>query len=72
MENFEFVVVNNAAANIKVTEGSSNSFVILLPNEKSDVVLECNKGSYTFEKGLENNKLYSRFVSNKEVTIITY
>ena len=67
MENFEFVVVNNTAANIKVTEGSSNSFVILLPNEKSDVVLECNKGSYTFEKGLENNKLYSRFVSNKEV-----
>ena len=67
IENFEFVVVEDAAANINVTNGTANSYIILLPNEKADVVLECNKGGHNFEKGLENNKLYYRFVSNKEV-----
>ena len=67
IDDFEFVIQENASASIKVTEGTTKSFVVLLPNEDNDIVLECDKGSYTFENGLENNKLYYRFVSNKEV-----
>ena len=63
---YDFVVTENATATINVTNGTSKSFVVLLPNENNNVILKSSKGGYEFKKGVESNKFYYRYISNVE------
>ena len=63
---YDFVVTENPSANIEVTHGTATSFVVLLPNEKNNVILKSWKGGYEFQKGVESNKFYYRYISNVE------
>ena len=45
-------------ATINVTNGTSKSFVVLLPNENNNGILKSSKGGYEFKKGVESNKFY--------------
>ena len=63
---FDFVVAENSSKTINVTAGTAKSFVVLLPNEKNNVVLKSSKGGYEFKKGVDGNKLYYRYISNVE------
>ena len=59
---FEFAVTGGTSIN--VTDGSATSYVMLLPNENNDVVLESSKGTYTFKNAIEANKFYFRYLDN--------
>ena len=64
--NYELVVTEDANAKINVTDGEAKSFIAFFPNDKSGARLECSKGFYEFKKGVEADKFYYRFISDKE------
>ena len=61
---FEFSVTENSSASINIGNGTAASYVMLFPNAKTDVALECKKGTYTFKKEIEANKFYFRYLDN--------
>lgn len=63
---FDFIVADNASAAIEVTDGTANSFVVLLPNESDNIMLKSSKGGHEFEKGIKGNKFYYRNISDTE------
>lgn len=64
---FEFVVTPSSTANITVTEGTTASYVVLLPNATANVDLKSNTSKkVTFECGVEANKIYYKHVSDME------
>ena len=65
--NFEFVIKEDAVAKINVIEGTKSSYVVLLPNAEADVDLKSNTSKkVTFDGGVEANKIYYKFISDKE------
>ena len=73
---FEFVVTEDPTASINVTNGTSKSHIILFPNGTNNVRIECKRGArelaYEFKKGLEPNKFYYRFISDKERAVLKW
>ena len=64
---FEFAVTPDAEANITVTEGTTASYVVLLPNATANVDLKSNTSKkVTFEGGVEANKIYYKYISDME------
>ena len=64
---FEFVVTPSTTANITVTEGTTASYVVLLPNATANVDLKSNTSKkITFEGGVEANKIYYKNISDME------
>ena len=64
---FEFAVAPSSTANITVTEGTTASYVVLLPNATANVDLKSNTSKkVTFEGGVEANKIYYKHISDME------
>ena len=62
---FELAVAGET--NIAVTEGTTASYVVLLPNATANVALKSNTSKkVTFEGGVEANKVYYKHVSDME------
>ena len=64
---FEFSVTENSSASINIGNGTAASYVMLFPNAKTDVALECKKGTYTFKKEIEANKFYFRYLEDNTI-----
>ena len=64
---FEFSVTENSSASINIGNGTATSYVMLFPNAKTDVALECKKGTYTFKKEIEANKFYFRYLEDNTI-----
>ena len=65
---YEFVVVEDPAAVINVTDGTEESFVVLLPNQGDDLVLNNNNNKRcNFTKGIKSNDFYCRRISEVEI-----
>ena len=73
---FEFVVTEDPEAKINVTNGTEKSHIVLFPNGTNNVRIECKRGArelaYEFKKGLEPNKFYYRFISDKERAVLRW
>ena len=62
---FEFAVAGET--NIAVTEGTTTSYVVLLPNAAANADLKSNTSKkITFEGGVEANKIYYKYISDME------
>ncbi len=66
---YEFVINgDNKEINITPNQSSSKSFVVLLPNAKTNVDIESdNYNKYTFKDGIAASSLYYRYISDVEV-----
>ena len=64
---FEFAVIEDASANINITEGTTASYVVLFLNATANVDLKSNTSKkVNFEGGVEANKIYYKHVSDME------
>lgn len=46
---------------ITLNNTTKESFIVMTPNEQSGVTLECSKGKYIFENGVETNNVYYNY-----------
>ena len=73
---FEFVVTEDPDAKINVTNGTEKSHIVLFPNGNNNVKIKCKRASkdlsYEFKKGIESNKHYYRFISDKERAVLKW
>ena len=65
---YELVVVEDPTAVINVTNGTNKSFVVLLPNQGNDLVLNNNNDKRcNFARGIKSNDFYCRRISEVEI-----
>lgn len=69
---FEFVITEDENAKINVTEGTAASYIVLLPNAKTDVYLQNHNCIITLENGVQPSKIYYKHISDMEYEPLTW